>query len=109
MARLEKILASHDESTRGPKCEGMEGPTEEGEEMIEEDAEEEVRDAGANCCGAACRASTRDGRLRLRSGHTPSYWRIVMVRSYFSLPCTEESDTDKKLTKLANSRDQRRG
>jgi ferritin-like metal-binding protein YciE len=23
--RLEKILASHDESTRGPKCEGMEG------------------------------------------------------------------------------------
>ena len=25
VARLEKILTSHDESTRGPKCEGMEG------------------------------------------------------------------------------------
>src|SRR5205814_6676531 len=45
-ARLEKILTSHDESTRGPKCEGMEGVIKEGEEMIEEDAEDEVRDAG---------------------------------------------------------------
>src|SRR5437660_7417844 len=43
-ARLEKILTSHDESTRGPKCEGMEGLLKEGEEMIEEDAEDEVRD-----------------------------------------------------------------
>ena len=45
-ARLEKILTSHDESTRGPKCEGMEGVLKEGGEMIKEDAEEEVRDAG---------------------------------------------------------------
>ena len=44
--RLEKILTIHDESTRGPKCEGMEGVIKEGEEMIEEDAEDEVRDAG---------------------------------------------------------------
>ena len=28
--RLEKILESHDESTRGPKCKGMEGLIEEG-------------------------------------------------------------------------------
>ena|SRR5437773_1336279 len=45
-ARLEKILTGHDESTRGPKCEGMEGLIKEGDEMIEEDAEDEVRDAG---------------------------------------------------------------
>src|SRR5438046_10189918 len=45
-ARLEKILTTHDESTRGPKCEGMEGVLKEGEEMIEEDAEDEVRDEG---------------------------------------------------------------
>src|SRR5437764_14318929 len=44
-ARLENILTSHDESTRGPKCEGMEGVIKEVDEMIEEDAEEEVRDA----------------------------------------------------------------
>src|SRR5438094_6926366 len=46
VGRLEKILTNHDESTRGPKCEGMEGLLKEGEEMIEEDAEDEVRDAG---------------------------------------------------------------
>src|SRR5437899_12807470 len=44
--RLEQILESHKESTRGPKCKGMEGLIEEGSEMIEEDAEDEVRAAG---------------------------------------------------------------
>ncbi len=44
--RLEKILASHDQSVRGPKCKGMEGVIAEGAEMIEEDADDEVRDAG---------------------------------------------------------------
>src|SRR5438445_12164068 len=44
--RLEKILETHDQSTRGPKCKGMEGLIEEGSEMIEQDAEDEVRDAG---------------------------------------------------------------
>ena len=42
--RLEQILESHKESTRGPKCKGMEGLIEEGSEMIEEDAEDEVRE-----------------------------------------------------------------
>jgi ferritin-like metal-binding protein YciE len=46
VARLEKILTSHDESTRGPKCKGMEGPIKEGDEVIENGAEDEVRDAG---------------------------------------------------------------
>jgi len=44
--RLEKILSSHDETTRGPKCKGMEGVVAEGSEMIEEEADDEVRDAG---------------------------------------------------------------
>jgi ferritin-like metal-binding protein YciE len=44
--RLEKILATHDQTTRGPKCKGMEGLLKEGEDMIEEEADEEVRDAG---------------------------------------------------------------
>ncbi len=44
--RLEEILKSHDETTRGPKCKGMEGLLKEGQEMIEEEADEEVRDAG---------------------------------------------------------------
>src|ERR1700744_5146200 len=45
-ARLERLLESHDETTRGPKCKGMEGVLEEGAEMIEEDADDDVRDAG---------------------------------------------------------------
>lgn len=44
--RLEKILKSHDQTTRGPKCKGMEGVLEEGAEMIEEEADPEVKDAG---------------------------------------------------------------
>src|SRR5438046_10313754 len=53
--RLEKILTNHDESTRGPKCEGMEGVLKEGEEMIKGDADEEVGDA------ELIRAAERDG------------------------------------------------
>jgi len=34
--RLEKILSSHSQMTRGPKCKGMEGVLQEGAEMIEE-------------------------------------------------------------------------
>ncbi len=44
--RLETILKSHDQTTRGPKCKGMEGVLEEGAEMIEEEADPEVKDAG---------------------------------------------------------------
>lgn len=44
--RLEEILKNHEETTRGPKCKGMEGVIAEGDEMIKEDAEEEVKDAG---------------------------------------------------------------
>src|SRR3954470_4894627 len=44
--RLEQILKTHGESTRGQKCEGMEGLIAEGDKMASENAEEEVRDAG---------------------------------------------------------------
>ena len=44
--RLEKILSSHNQTARGPKCKGMEGVLQEGAEMIAEEADDEVRDAG---------------------------------------------------------------
>jgi ferritin-like metal-binding protein YciE len=44
--RLEQILESQDETTRGPKCKGMEGVIAEGDEMIKEDADDDVKDAG---------------------------------------------------------------
>ncbi len=100
-ARLEKILTSHDESTRGPKCEGMEGVIKEGEEMIEEDAEDEVRDAGLIA------AAQRVEHYEIASyGCARTYAELLGDRHGVHLlqtTLTEESDTDKKLTKLAKS------
>ena len=53
-----KILKSHDETTRGPKCKGMEGVLAEGDEMIEEEAE---------TTSARCRTAIR---YRSKGRHT---------------------------------------
>jgi ferritin-like metal-binding protein YciE len=44
--RLERVLSTMGQSTRGPKCRGMEGIVAEGAEMIEEEGDDEVKDAG---------------------------------------------------------------
>ena len=44
--RLEQILSKPKQTTRGPKCKGMEGVIAEGAEMIAEEADVEVKDAG---------------------------------------------------------------
>ena len=44
--RLQQILTSHKQTTRGSKCKGVEGIVAEGAEMIEEEADAEVKDAG---------------------------------------------------------------
>ncbi len=46
IVRLEKIFKRLDESSTGPKCEGMEGLLKEGAKMLEEDAAPSVLDAG---------------------------------------------------------------
>jgi ferritin-like metal-binding protein YciE len=100
-ARLEKILTSHDESTRGPKCEGMEGLLREGQEMIEEDAEDEVRDAGLIAAAQRVEHYEMAGY-----GCARTYAELLGDRQGAQLlqtTLTEESDTDKKLTKLAKS------
>ncbi len=99
--RLETILKSHDESTRGPKCKGMEGVIKEGDEMIEEDAEDEVRDAGLiaaaqrvehyEMAGYGC-ARTYAEELGDKQGAT-----------LLQETLDEERATDQKLTKLAES------
>ncbi len=101
VARLEKILTSHDESTRGPKCEGMEGLIKEGEEMIKEDAEEEVRDAGLIAAAQRVEHYEMAGY-----GCARTYAELLEDRDGAQLlqtTLTEESDTDKKLTQLAKS------
>ena len=99
--RLETILQSHGQSTRGPKCQGMEGVLKEGEEMIEEEAEDEVKDAGLiasaqrvehyEMAGYGC-ARTYAELLGDKEG-------AKLLQSTYA----EESATDQKLSKLAVS------
>ena len=44
--RLEKLLESHDQSTRGPRYKGMEGVLAEGAELLDAEADEGVCHAG---------------------------------------------------------------
>ena len=100
-ARLEKILKSHDETTRGPKCKGMEGVLKEGQEMIEEDAEDDVRDAGL------ITAAQRVEHYEIAGyGTARTYAQLLGDNAGAKLlqkTLDEEGATDKKLTKLAES------
>ena len=101
MNRLEKILESHDESTRGPKCKGMEGLIEEGSEMIKEDAEDEVRDAGLIA------AAQRVEHYEIAGyGCARTYAEMLGDEKSADLlqrTLDEEAATDKKLTELAKT------
>lgn len=100
-ARLEKILKNHAESTRGPKCKGMEGVIKEGDEMIEEDAEDEVRDAGL------ISAAQRVEHYEMAGyGTARTYAQLLGDKTGAQLlqkTLDEEGATDKKLTQLAES------
>ena len=101
VVRLEKILASHGQTTRGPKCLGMEGALKEGAEMIAEEADEEVRDAGL--IGAAQRVEHYE---MAGYGCARTYAELLGDKEGAKLLQTtlnEEADTDKKLSKLATS------
>lgn len=99
VVRLEEILKSHDETTRGPKCKGMEGVLKEGAEMIEEDAADDVRDAGL------ITAAQRVEHYEMAGyGTARTYAKLLGDKRGQQLLQTtldEEGATDKKLTKLA--------
>src|SRR5205814_2238068 len=98
--RLEQILESHKESTRGPKCKGMEGLIEEGSEMIEVDAEDEVRDAGL------ISAAQRVEHYEIAGyGCARTYADLIgdtQGAKLLQQTLDEEGATDKKLTELAH-------
>lgn len=99
--RLEDILASHDQSTRGPKCQGMEGVLKEGDEMIGEDAGDEVRDAGLIAAAQRVEHYEMAGY-----GCARTYAELLGDKKGARLLDTtlrEEEATDQKLTKLAKS------
>jgi ferritin-like metal-binding protein YciE len=99
--RLETILQDHGQTTRGPKCHGMEGVLEEGAEMIEERADEEVRDAGL------ISAAQRVEHYEIAGyGCVVEYASLLGDKQGAKLlktTLTEEEETDQKLTKLAKS------
>ena len=100
-ARLEKLLSAHGETTRGPKCEGMEGVLKEGEEMIEEEADEEVRDAGLIA------AAQRVEHYEIAGyGCARTYAELLGDKNgakTLQKTLDEEAATDVALTKLAKS------
>jgi len=99
--RLEQILSSHKQSTRGPKCKGMEGIVAEGAEMIEEEADDEVKDAGL--IAAAQRVEHYEMACY---GTARTYAELLGDKEgakLLGLTLEEERQTDQKLSKLAKS------
>jgi ferritin-like metal-binding protein YciE len=99
--RLEKILSSHGQSTRGPKCKGMEGVLAEGAEISEEEADDEVRDAGL------ISAAQRVEHYEMAGyGSAKSYAELLdddEGAKLLQMTLDEEKATDEKLTVLATS------
>jgi ferritin-like metal-binding protein YciE len=99
--RLQQILSSHKQTTRGPKCKGMEGIVTEGAEMIEEEADIEVKDAGLIAAAQRVEHYEMAGY-----GTARAYAELVGDSEGANLLQTtleEERQTDQKLTKLAKS------
>jgi ferritin-like metal-binding protein YciE len=99
--RLQQILTSHKQTTRGLKCKGMEGIVAEGAEMIEEEADEEVKDAAL--IAAAQRVEHYEmagyGTARTYAELLGDQEGAILLQTTFE----EERQTDQKLSKLAKS------
>lgn len=100
-ARLERILQKHEQTTRGPKCKGMEGLLKEGAETIEEEADDDVRDA------ALISAAQRVEHYEIAGyGCARTYAELVgddEGAEILQTTLNEEADTDKRLTQLATT------
>jgi ferritin-like metal-binding protein YciE len=99
--RLEKILSGHKETSRGPKCKGMEGIVAEGAEMIEEEADDEVKDAGLIAAAQRVEHYEMAGY-----GTARSYAELLGNKedaNLLQMTLEEERATDQKLTKLAKT------
>jgi ferritin-like metal-binding protein YciE len=98
---VEQILSSHQQTTRGPKCKGMEGIVAEGAEMIEEEADVEVKDAGLIAAAQRVEHYEMAGY-----GTARTYAELLGDKEgakLLGLTLEEERQTDQKLSKLAKS------
>ena len=100
--RLETIFDELERSPRGKKCRGMEGLIEEGEEMMSEDANPDVLDA------ALIASAQRVEHYEIAAyGTARTYADQLGLADHSRLlqqTLDEEGETDKRLTKLAESR-----
>jgi ferritin-like metal-binding protein YciE len=99
--RLEKILSSRKQTTRGPKCKGMEGVIAEGAEMIVEKADVEVKDAGLIAAAQRVEHYEMAGY-----GTARTYAELLGDKEgaeLLALTLEEERQTDQKLSELAKS------
>ena len=99
--RLEQILSGHQQTTRGPKCKGMEGIVAEGAEMIEEEADNEVKDAGLIAAAQRVEHYEMAGY-----GTARTYAELLGDKEgakLLGLTLEEERQTDQKLSKMAKS------
>ena len=99
--RLQQILSSHRQSTRGAKCKGIEGIVAEGAEMIEEEADDDVKDAGLIAAAQRVEHYEMAGY-----GTARTYAELLGDQEGKELLQTtleEERQTDQKLSKLAKS------
>ena len=99
--RLEKALKRLDASTRGEKCKAMEGLIEEGKSTLELDADDMVRDAlligiaqKVEHYEIAAYGMARTFAQRLGEDN---------IASLLEQTLKEESETDRKLTKIAET------
>ena len=99
--RLEKLLKKHGESTRGPKCQGMEGVLKEGDEMLEEDAAPEVRDAGLIAAAQRVEHYEMAGYGCART-YAEGLGDTVGAKA-LATTLLEEERADQKLTKIAKA------
>jgi ferritin-like metal-binding protein YciE len=99
--RLERIFDTIDEKPRGKTCKGMQGLIEEGKEMMSEDIEDDVLDA------ALLAAAQKVEHYEMAAyGTARTYAEMLGNREAAKLlqqTLDEETETDKKLTKLAES------
>lgn len=99
--RVEQILSSHQQTTRGPKCKGMEGIVAEGAEMIEGEADVEVKDVGLIAAAQRVEHYEMAGY-----GTARTYAELLGDKEgakLLGLTLEEERQTDQKLSKLAKS------
>ena len=100
--RLETIFDDMNLPKRGKKCKGMEGLIEEGQEMMSEDADPDVLDA------AMISAAQRVEHYEIAAyGTLRTYARQLGLKEHARLlqeTLDEEGETDKLLTRIAESR-----